>query len=191
MMSEATARSCDMFGAACRHCYLVLSFLKGKSIPVRLTTFSDYALRVLLYAANAGDRLITIEETAKVYGVSRAHLMKVVNVLTRAGYLTAVRGRAGGLRLGRAAEEIRLGDVIRSAEPDFSLVECFARDNQCILTPRCGLPKVINEALNAFIRAFDRYTLADVALKERDFLAPRTKRLGTRGPHIARPDPGG
>ncbi len=163
-------------------------FLK-KEDPVRLTTFSDYALRVLLYAANAGDRLVTIEETAKVYRISRAHLMKVVNVLTRAGYLTAVRGRSGGLRLGRAPDEIRLGDVIRLAEPDFALVECFAGDNQCILTPRCGLPKVFNEALNAFVKTFDRYTLADVALRERDFLPPAAKKFGTRGPHIARPDP--
>ncbi len=153
---------------------------------MRLTTFSDYALRVLLYAANAGGRLVTIEETAKVYGVSRAHLMKVVNTLTRAGYLKAVRGRSGGFLLGRTPEEIRLGDVIRLAEPDFALVECFAGGNRCILTPRCGLPRVVNEALNAFIATFDRYTLADVALKERDFIAPPAKKLGTRGPHIAR-----
>lgn len=156
---------------------------------MRLTTFTDYALRVLLYAANAGGRLVTIEETAKVYGVSRAHLMKVVNTLTRAGYLKAVRGRSGGFLLSRAPEEIRLGDVIRLAEPDFALVECFAGGNQCILTPRCGLPRVVNEALNAFIGTFDRYTLADVALRERDFLPPPVRKLGMRGPHIARPHP--
>ncbi len=154
---------------------------------MRLTTFSDYALRVLLYAANAGGRLVTIQETAKVYGVSRAHLMKVVNTLTRAGYLKAVRGRSGGFLLSRAPEEIRLGDVIRLAEPDFALVECFAGGNRCILTPRCGLPKVVNEALNAFIATFDRYTLADVTLRERDFVPPPAKKLGTRGPHIAAP----
>ncbi len=154
---------------------------------MRLTTFSDYALRVLLYAAKAGDRLATIEETTKVYGVSRGHMMKVVNTLARAGYLTAVRGRSGGFLLARAPEEIRLGDVLRLAEPDFALVECFAGGNQCILTPRCGLPKVMNEALNAFLSAFDRYTLADVALRERDFLPLPTKKLGTRGPHIAHP----
>ncbi len=155
---------------------------------MRLTTFSDYALRVLLYAASAGDRLITIEETAKVYGISRAHLMKVVNVLTRAGYLTAVRGRSGGLLLGRSPEQIRLGDVVRLAEPDFALVECFAGGNQCILTPRCGLPKVLNEALSAFVKTFDRYTLADIALRERDFMPIPAKKLGTRGPHIGRQD---
>ncbi len=153
---------------------------------MRLTTFSDYALRVLLFAANAGDRLITIEETAKVYGISRAHLMKVANLLTRAGYLKAVRGRSGGLLLGRPAGEIRLGDVVRLAEPDFALVECFADGNQCILTPRCGLPKVLNEALQAFFAAFDRYTLADVALRERDFLPPPARKRGTRGPHFPR-----
>lgn len=156
-------------------------FLK-RAETVRLTTFADYALRVLLYAANPHDRRVTIDETAKVYRVSRGHLMKVVNALTRAGYLKAVRGRSGGFPLGRAPEEIRLGDVIRLAEPDFILVECFAGDNQCILTPRCGLPKVINEALNAFVRTFDHYTLADVALRERDFLPPPAKKLGTRGP---------
>ncbi len=155
---------------------------------MRLTTFSDYALRVLLYAANADGRLVTIEETAKVYGVSRAHLMKVVNTLTRAGYLKAVRGRSGGFLLSRAPEEIRLSDVIRLAEPDFALVECFAGGNQCILTPRCGLPRVVNEALNAFIGTFDRYTLADVKLRERDFLPASARKLGTRGPHLARPD---
>ncbi len=156
---------------------------------MRLTTFSDYALRVLLYAANAEGRLVTIEETAKVYRVSRAHLMKVVNALTRAGYLKAVRGRSGGFLLSRAPEDIRLGDVIRLAEPDFALVECFAGGNQCILTPLCGLPRIVNEALNAFIATFDRYTLADVALRERDFAPPPAKKLGTRGPHIARPKP--
>jgi len=154
---------------------------------VRLTTFSDYALRVLLYAAAAGDRLITIEETANLYGISRAHLMKVANMLTRAGYLKAVRGRSGGLSLGRRPEDIRLGDVIRLAEPDFALVECFGSDNRCIITPRCGLPRILNEALNAFIKTFDRYTLADIALKEHHFEPPFLKKQIARGPRIALP----
>jgi Rrf2 family nitric oxide-sensitive transcriptional repressor len=151
---------------------------------VRLTTFSDYALRVLLYAAVAGDRLITIDETAKTYGISRAHLMKVANLLTRAGYLKAVRGRSGGLSLGRRPEDIRLGDVIRLAEPDFALVECFGSDNRCIITPRCGLPRILNEALNAFIKTFDRYTLADIALREHDFEPPFLKKQVAKGPRI-------
>src|SRR6478735_8055594 len=80
---------------------------------MRLTAFSDYALRVLMYAASQNDRLITIEETAAVYGISRAHLMKVVNQLTRAGFLKATRGRTGGLALGKSPKKIRLGDVVR------------------------------------------------------------------------------
>ena len=116
---------------------------------MRLTNFSDYALRVLLYAAARDGMLVTIEETAKVYGISRAHLMKVANQLTRAGYLTAVRGRSGGLELAKRPDKIRLGDVVRATEPDFALVECFAPDNQCRITPRCRLRGALNEALAA------------------------------------------
>ncbi len=136
---------------------------------MRLTNFSDYALRVLLYAAARGDTLITIEETARVYGISRAHLMKVVNQLTRAGYLTAVRGRSGGLELAMRPNKIRLGDVVRATEPDFALVECFAPDNRCLITPRCRLRGVLKEALAAFIATLDRYTLADLVLRPEDF----------------------
>lgn len=136
---------------------------------MRLTNFSDYALRVLLYAAARNDELITIEETAKVYGISKAHLMKVANQLTRAGYLKAVRGRSGGLALGMRPNKIRLGDVVRATEPDFALVECFAPDNQCRITPRCRLRGVLKEALGAFIATLDRYTLADLVLRPEDF----------------------
>lgn len=136
---------------------------------MRLTNFSDYALRVLLYAAARNDTLITIEETARVYRISRAHLMKVVNQLTRAGYLTAVRGRSGGLELAMSPDKIRLGDVVRATEPDFALVECFAPDNRCLITPRCRLRGVLKEALAAFIETLDRYTLADLVLHPEDF----------------------
>ncbi len=136
---------------------------------MRLTNFSDYALRVLLYAAARDGMLVTIEETAKVYEISRAHLMKVANQLTRAGYLTAVRGRSGGLELAKRPDKIRLGDVVRATEPDFALVECFAPDNQCRITPRCRLRGALNEALAAFIATLDRYTLADLVLHPEDF----------------------
>jgi Rrf2 family nitric oxide-sensitive transcriptional repressor len=151
---------------------------------MRLTTFSDYALRVLMYAAAAGDRLITIEETAEAYDISRAHLMKVVNILTRTGYIRGVRGRSGGFTLARPPEAINLGDVVRATEPDFALVECFATGNQCLITRRCRLPEVLNEALSAFIGTLDRYTLADIVLGERAFVAPRGRIEGTRGPHL-------
>ncbi|PWJ83778.1 BadM/Rrf2 family transcriptional regulator [Pseudaminobacter salicylatoxidans] len=151
---------------------------------MRLTTFSDYALRVLMYAAAAGDRLITIEETSRAYNISRAHLMKVVNILTRTGFIRAVRGRSGGFALARPPEEINLGAVIRATEPDFALVECFATGNQCIITRRCQLPKVLNEALGAFVSTLDRYTLADLRLSESDFLPSSAPTKETRGPHL-------
>jgi Rrf2 family nitric oxide-sensitive transcriptional repressor len=150
---------------------------------MRLTTFSDYALRVLMSAAAAGDRLITIEETANAYGISRAHLMKVVNILTRTGFIRGVRGRSGGFTLARPPEAISLGAVVRATEPDFALVECFATGNACLITRRCRLPEVLNEALGAFVGTLDRYTLADIALGKSAFASPgRIK--GMRGPHL-------
>ncbi|RUP09938.1 Rrf2 family transcriptional regulator [Hyphomicrobium sp.] len=136
---------------------------------MQLTDFTDYSLRVLLYAASQGDRLITIEETAGIYDISRAHLMKVVNQLTNTGFLTSVRGRSGGVMLAKPPEKIRLGDVIRATEPDFALVECFGTDNHCAITPRCKLRGVLNEARAGFLATLDRYTLADIALRPRDF----------------------
>src|SRR6185312_1321459 len=136
---------------------------------MRLTQLSDYALRLLMYAAARKERLITIEETARMYGISRAHLMKIANILTRAGYLKAVRGRSGGLILSKPADKIRLGDVIRTTEPDFALVECFASGNECIITSRCRMRGVLKEALSAFLETLDRYTLADLMLRPKDF----------------------
>ena len=136
---------------------------------MRLTNFSDYALRLMMYAAARKDQLITIEETAALYGLSRAHLMKVANQLTRAGFLKAIRGRNGGLSLAKEPETIRLGDVVRSTEPDFALVECFESGNQCLITPRCKLRGVLGEAMGAFMRTLDRYTLADLLLRPEDF----------------------
>ncbi len=124
-----------------------------------------------MYAHAAGDRLVTIDEIAASYRISGAHLMKVVNALTRAGFLTAVRGRSGGLKLAKPAEEISLGEVVRTTEPDFALVECFATGNQCVITRCCRLAAVIDEALDAFLGVLDQHTLASVTLKPRDFRA--------------------
>jgi Rrf2 family nitric oxide-sensitive transcriptional repressor len=122
-----------------------------------------------MYAATRSDRLITIEETAEVYGISRAHLMKVVNQLTRAGFLKATRGRTGGLALARRPDKIRLSDVIRATEPDFALVECFTPENNCLISPRCRLKGMLKEALAAFVGTLDSYTLADLILSPKDF----------------------
>jgi Rrf2 family nitric oxide-sensitive transcriptional repressor len=140
-----------------------------------------------MYAAAAGDRLITIEETAKAYDISRAHLMKVVNLLTRAGYIRAVRGRSGGFTLAKRPGEINLGAVVRATEPDFALVECFASGNQCLITPCCRQPNVLNEALNAFVGTFDKYTLADLTLAKQDFVPAKTPAAKRRGPELALP----
>lgn len=136
---------------------------------MQLTRFSDYALRVLMFAHAAGDRLVTIEEMADSYAISRTHLMKVVNTLTRTGYLTAVRGRYGGLRLAKPASEINLGAVVRDTEPDFAIVECFASGSQCIIAKRCKLQNVLRAALDAFLAELDAHTLESIALRPRDF----------------------
>jgi Rrf2 family nitric oxide-sensitive transcriptional repressor len=136
---------------------------------MQLTRFSDYALRILMYAHAAAPRLVTIEEMAEAYRVSRSHLMKVVNALSRAGYLTAVRGRTGGVTLARPAGEIRLGEVLRATEPDFALVECFSTRDTCVIDGCCRLPAAMRSALAAFLGELDRYTLADIALRPRHF----------------------
>lgn len=136
---------------------------------MQLTRFSDYALRVLMYAHAADGRLVTIEEMAASYRISRAHLMKVVNALTRAGYLTAVRGRSGGVMLARPAGEIRLGDVVRATEPDFALVECFSTGSECVIGGCCKLPAVLKRALAAFLAELDQHTVASIALRPKDF----------------------
>lgn len=154
---------------------------------MRLTTFSDYALRLLIHAAANRERLITIEEAAQVYGVSRAHLMKVANMLTRAGFLTAVRGRSGGLMLAREPVDIRLSDVVRASEPDFALVECFTAGNRCAISKCCRMPNVLEEALDAFVGTLARYTLADVMPKPRDFARVVATSAARPGPRGARP----
>lgn len=136
---------------------------------MRLTGFSDYALRTLMYAASSPGRRFTIDEAAQALDVSRAHLNKVVNTLTRNGYLTGVRGRAGGVVLGRSPETIRIGDVLRTTEPDFALVECFVTGKQCVLNNGCRLSGMLGEAMASFLATLDRYTLADIALSP-DFL---------------------
>lgn len=131
---------------------------------MRLTQFTDYALRLLIYAATHADRLVTIEETADAYGISRNHLMKVANQLTRQGYLRAVRGRSGGLTLARPAREIGLGDVVRTTEPDFAMVECFGDGDRCRITPACRLKGILGRALKAFLAEMDQHTLAELAI---------------------------
>lgn len=136
---------------------------------MRLTMMSDYALRVLLYAAAHPDRLVTIDETQEIYDISRGHLMKIVGTLATAGILRSQRGRAGGFTLGRKPDQIRLGDVLRLTEPDFDMVACFTPGNACAITPYCRLPGIVGEALSSFMAVMDRHTLADLFIDSQDF----------------------
>jgi Rrf2 family nitric oxide-sensitive transcriptional repressor len=135
---------------------------------MQLTRYSDYSLRVLIYLAVRPDQLATIEEIAQAYGISKAHLMKVVHQMGRAGFLETVRGRGGGFRLAREPEDITVGEVIRYTEDKMDLVECFDPEtSHCRIEPVCGLRGVLEEALDAFLKALDRHTLADLVARRR------------------------
>lgn len=129
---------------------------------MRLTTMTDYALRLLMHLGWQPDRLCTIAEVAKTYGISEAHLMKITHQLGAAGWIETLRGKGGGIRLGRRPEDIGLGDVVRSIESDFRLVECFGTGSPCTLTGHCRLTGVLDGALEAFHTHLDRFTLADI-----------------------------
>lgn len=134
---------------------------------MRLTVYSDYALRLLMYLAVRGDGLATIPEIARAYSISSNHLMKVVHQLGQAGYIDTVRGRGGGMRLARPAIDIVLGDVIRFTEPDMDIVPCFTADNQdCPLRRVCRLRGALDRARTAFLDVLDDYTLADLTGNE-------------------------
>jgi Rrf2 family nitric oxide-sensitive transcriptional repressor len=157
---------------------------------MRLTLYTDYAMRVLLYLAARPDRLCSIAEIAQTYGISRNHLMKVVNDLAKAGYVTSLRGRSGGIRLGRAPDDINVGAVVRHTEDGFELADCGA----CLIAPACGLSGALAEALGAFMAVLDGYALADLIARpgnlhmRLDELKPRplpTERaLATKGKSI-------
>lgn len=131
---------------------------------MRLTTMTDYAMRLLMYVAHQPERLCTISEVARAYGISEAHLMKITHRLGLSGWLETVRGKGGGMRLAVAPADINLGAVVRSIEPDFFLVDCFASDTACRLTGGCRLTGIVSGALQSFLQHLDRYTLADLLL---------------------------
>ncbi len=139
---------------------------------MRLTRYSDYCLRVLIYAGVRGGSLATIKEISEAYGISGNHLMKVVYELSRMGYLETIRGKKGGIRLAVPAEDINLGRLVRQTEQDLALVECFAPEGRCVIAPACVLKSALGEALGAFLGVLDRYTLADL-LEPRRHLAGR------------------
>ncbi|MFN3655812.1 MAG: Rrf2 family transcriptional regulator [Pseudolabrys sp.] len=130
---------------------------------MRLTVYTDYALRMLMYLALKDDELATISEIAARYRISKNHLMKVAHQLGLAGYVETVRGRSGGLRLARPTGEIGLGEVVRHTEQDIALVPCFTAETQpCAIAPGCVLKRALSRASEAFFEALDDYTLADL-----------------------------
>lgn len=129
---------------------------------MRLSSFSDYSLRVLVYVALLGGSRTTTDEIADAYGVSRNHLTKVVHTLARLGYLATAKGRGGGLTLAVAPQDIRLGNVLRATERNFQVVECLGGGpSNCPLTGVCHMTDMFAEAREGFFMVFDRYTLAD------------------------------
>ncbi|QXX74147.1 HTH-type transcriptional repressor NsrR [Methylovirgula sp. HY1] len=127
---------------------------------MRLTRYSDFALRTLIYLGLSEPRQTSIAEVSRAYGISENHLTKVVHHLGQLGLVRTTRGRSGGLRLARPPEQIIIGQVVRQTEEDLALVECFG-GGDCTITQACRLKSVMGEALAAFFAVLDRFTLAD------------------------------
>jgi len=139
---------------------------------MELTYYTDYALRVLVYAGLCQEKLCLISEVAEHYRISENHLMKVVHGLAQGGFVRTHRGKGGGLTLAKDPKDIIIGAVVRHMEGPFKPVECFRSGNECAITSACDLPNILDEAFQAFIRILDRYTLADL-LERRTHLARR------------------
>lgn len=129
---------------------------------MRLTQYTDYSLRVLIYLGLQSERRCTIREISEAYGISRNHLMKVVQQLAAEGFIQSVRGVGGGLTLSAAPSDLSVGRIVRAMEPDMGLVECMRPDNACVITPSCALIGMLGEARQAFLEVLDRYTLSDI-----------------------------
>lgn len=137
---------------------------------MRLTMFTDYALRTLMYLSQHQERLCTAREVADSYGVSLNHIVKVVHRLSQLGYIKSVKGKGGGIKLNRPPEEINLWELVKSMEPDLTLVECFdPQHNTCRVVSACGLKSILHEAMQAFEATLMKYSIADTISKPRLF----------------------
>lgn len=127
---------------------------------MQLTSFTDYGLRALIFLAALPDgKMTSITEVTAAYGVSRHHMVKIINQLSRTGYVATVRGKKGGIRLGKPASEIVIGQVVRNLEP-LQLIHCHS--DFCHITSACRLKKALQEAVQSFLAVLDNYTLADL-----------------------------
>lgn len=146
---------------------------------MRLTQYSNFALRILQFAALHAPKLVTVGEVARAHRISKAHLVKVAYDLGQRGYIETIRGRRGGMRLARPAEEITVGEIVRWTEAPLELVECFNPEtNTCPLQGLCYLSRGLQRALRAFLSVLDDLTIADIAMN-RDALLKRLERLPT------------
>ena len=143
---------------------------------MQLTRYTDFSLRVLIHLAAHPDKLCSIAEIARAYGISHNHLMKVVHELGKSGLVESVRGRSGGIRLARRPEAISVGKVVRRTEEHFDMADC----GNCVISPACGLNAVLGQAVAAFLAVLDRHTLADLVQKQ-----SRLARLLDAGPPAA------
>lgn len=135
---------------------------------MRLTAFSDYSLRVLIYLAAAPEGRSTIADIARAFDISEHHLVKVVHLLGRQGFLLNTRGRNGGVKLARPAAEINVGEVVRLAEGGDMPAECFdGKTNTCVLAGGCGLQRILKEAVENFYSALGQYSVADLRASPR------------------------
>jgi Rrf2 family transcriptional regulator, nitric oxide-sensitive transcriptional repressor len=135
---------------------------------MRLTDYTDYSLRVLLYLAVRGAGLSTIQDISQAYGISKNHLMKVVQQLGERGWVETVRGRNGGLRIAERTRMLTVGEVVRATESDFALVGCLPDSKgvqraSCVITSQCRLRGALQAASNAFLAELDRHTIDEVA----------------------------
>jgi Rrf2 family nitric oxide-sensitive transcriptional repressor len=130
---------------------------------MQLSLHADYALRVLIYLGTHPDRVVSTHEISGAYGISKHHLVRVIHTLADSDYVRIQAGRSGGVTLARAPHLIPLGDVIRSAEPNLRLAECFdEKTNTCPISSACSLKGILNEALKSFLHTLNRYTVADI-----------------------------
>jgi len=141
---------------------------------MQLTVHTDYGLRVLLYLAHFRERRVGTEEISTAYGISKHHLVRVVQTLADAGFVRVTVGRAGGVELARDPKDMRLGQIVRATEASFRLVECHDEaNNTCPIVPVCGLKSILDGALHTFLAELDRHTLADL-------VKPRSRELFVR-----------
>jgi Rrf2 family transcriptional regulator, nitric oxide-sensitive transcriptional repressor len=136
---------------------------------VHLTQFFDYSLRMAIYLGCRPETLVPVEEISRAFGISRHHLVKVVQALTKLGVVEAQRGRGGGMRLAMRPSEINVGWLIRGTEPHFNLVECFDPEtNTCPIAPACGLKGALHRAQQAFLCVLDEYSLDQLVTRRAD-----------------------